>query len=109
MFISSIDVEERRGYENRTKESKQKQKHAAYNEEEGQPSTEAWMDPESFYADADDANMMAPNHGSNVGDALSYEAAACAWSTYPKITAPEQLSEVGRVVGWWVSISPLRC
>jgi hypothetical protein len=107
MFVSSVDVEERLGYGNKAKGNKQKQKHSSYNEEKRQPSAEVWMDPGSFYADADDPNVITPNHGPNTSDAPSYETAEHTWSIYPKVTAPEQLSEVGRVVGWWaLGINP---
>lgn len=92
MFISSASVKEKPKYGSKHKESMHKYKYAAYNEE---PSANIWVDSESFYADA-------------ASDAPSYEAVERAWSTYPRIMVPEQLSEVGRIVGWWVSVSPLR-
>jgi len=107
MLVSSVDVEE--GLNNNGKWNKQKQKQkqnaqdGVYYEEEG--GTDMWMDPESLYADADsnhEPKMQAPP------DAPSYEAAERAWSTYLKITAPEELNEEGRIVGWWaLGINPI--
>jgi hypothetical protein len=104
MFVSSVDVEQ--GNKNGNKRKQKQEVNYAYGEEGEHMGGDAWMDPESFYADAD-VDMTPCNYDTKIPaptDTPSYETAERAWSTYVKITTPEELSEEGRVVGWWVSI-----
>lgn len=106
MFVTSIDVEE--GVTSSRKNKKKKKKvDGGWGEYQGQDGQikEAWLDPESFYADSQPAatelQINAPAKGANQNP--SYAQAEQTWSGYQKVEKWEDLG-VGSIVGWQVSI-----
>jgi hypothetical protein len=107
MFVTSIDVEE--GMTSLRKNKKKKKK-VEYQEQDGSglQRKEAWLDPESFYADSQPAATEPQINASAKGDATpnqnpSYAQAEQTWSGYRKVENWEDLG-VGCIVGWQVSI-----